>query len=274
MLELARTTTAYHERRTSPATRPAAPALVVGLARTRDEIEAVQRLRFDVFSHDLGVVFPHGQNGLDIDHYDRFCEHVIVRDQEDGRIVGTYRVLTPENAVRAGGYYAETEFDLNGLGSLADELVEVGRTCVHPDYRQGGAIMLLWMGVAEVMRRGRYRYALGCASVSMRDDGASAAEVWRQVAGQLDAPGRRLATPLHRYPVERLDSTLQAKVPPLIKGYMKLGARVCGDPALDPDFNTSDMPVLLDICNMDARYKRHLKLDYTPRESLAARRAA
>lgn len=263
MLDLPRTES-YPARRAQPDTFAAPPALVVGLARSAADIDAVQRLRYEVFSHDLGAVFPHATDGRDRDHYDQWCEHVIVREGVAGRIVGTYRILTPEQAVRAGGYYAESEFDIGSLARLRSGLVEVGRSCVHPDFRQGAAIMLLWSGVADVMRRGGYRYVLGCASVSLRDDGAAAAQVWRKVAGHLDDPQCLRVYPLHRYPVERLGHDLPAKTPPLIKGYMKLGARVCGEPAWDPDFNTADLPVLLDVCRMDERYQRHLKLDYTP----------
>jgi len=265
MLELARTGSSYLAPSVSTADRASTPALVVGLARGSAEIEAVQRLRYDVFSHDLGAVFPANAQGLDQDRYDRWCEHVIVRESNEGRIVGTYRILTPERARMAGGYYTESEFDISALAALRTGLIEVGRSCVHADYRQGAAIMLLWNGVADIMRRGGYRYVLGCASVSLRDDGVCAAEVWRQVSGHLDDTSVPRVLPIHRYPVERLAHTLPAKVPPLIKGYLKLGARVCGEPAWDPDFNTADMPVLLDVCKMDARYQRHLKLDYTPR---------
>ncbi len=264
MLELARTGSSYPAQTPATARPGSGPALVLGLARSPAEIEAVQRLRYDVFSEDLGAVFPANARGLDQDRYDRWCEHVIVRESADGRIVGTYRILTPERARLAGGYYTESEFDISALAPLRTGLIEVGRSCVHADFRQGAAIMLLWNGVAEIMRRGGYRYVLGCASVSLRDDGVCAAEVWRQMSPHLDDPSVPRVRPIHRYPVERLAHTLPAKVPPLIKGYLKLGARVCGEPAWDPDFNTADMPVLLDVCKMDARYQRHLKLDYTP----------
>jgi len=259
MLELARI-----DSRRNPAEPWAGSAsriLVVGLARTADEVEQIQRLRYTVFTEDMGAVFPDAHDGIEQDRFDRWCEHLMVRELDSGRVVGTYRILTPEKAREAGGYYSESEFDLSGLGALRSELVEVGRSCTHADHRSGAAIMLLWSGLAEFMRRGGYRYMLGCASVSLRDDGVTAAEVWRNVAGQLPAPGQPRVEPLHRYPVERLDSTLPARVPPLIKGYLKLGARICGAPAWDPDFNAADFPVLLDMTCMDERYRRHFGLD-------------
>lgn len=259
MLELARIDS--RPARAEPWTKSQAPTLVVGLASNPDEIEEVQRLRYSVFTEEMGAVFPHAQDGIDQDRYDPWCEHLMVRELETGRVVGTYRIMTPEKARQAGGYYSESEFDLSELTALRANLVEVGRSCTHADHRSGAVIMLLWSGLAEFMRRGGYRYMLGCASVSLRDDGVTAAEVWRNVAGHLQTTGQPQVRPLHRYPVERLGASLPARVPPLIKGYLKLGARICGEPAWDPDFNTADFPVLLDMEQMDERYRRHFGLE-------------
>jgi putative hemolysin len=235
--------------------------LAVGLARTSEEVEQIQRLRYAVFTEDMGAVFPNAEDGIDQDRFDPWCEHLMVRELDTDRVVGTYRILTPEKAREAGGYYSESEFDLSGLDALRSQLVEVGRSCTHADYRNGAVIMLLWSGLAEFLRRGGYRYLLGCASVSLRDDGVTAAEVWRTVSKHLQDASLPRVRPLHRYPVERLNSTLPARVPPLIKGYLKLGAKVCGEPAWDPDFNAADFPVLLTTDNMDDRYRRHFGLD-------------
>lgn len=265
MLELARSPA--ENNATTDWRQPAVGGLTVGLARTAEELRQIQRLRYKVFTGELGAVFDDSGSGLDQDRYDQWCEHLMVREEATQRIVGTYRVLTPEKARIAGSYYSESEFDLSGLGAMRSELVEFGRSCTHHDYRNGSVIMLLWSGLAEVLRRGGYRYVLGCASVSLRDDGVTAAEVWRMVAPQLRDPSKHLVRPLHRYPVEKLDSTLPARVPPLIKGYLKLGATVCGEPAWDPDFNTADFPMLLSVDAMDERYRKHFGLE-APQEML------
>ncbi|WP_454691531.1 GNAT family N-acetyltransferase [Achromobacter aloeverae] len=272
MLELVRIES---DRTTAEAwSGPATTGLVVGLARTTDEIEEIQRLRYRVFTEDMGAVFPDAQDGIDQDRFDPWCEHLMVQELDTGRVVGTYRLLTPEKAREAGGYYSASEFDLTGLGPLRDQLVEAGRSCTHPDHRNGTVIMLLWSGVAEYMRRGGYRYLLGCASVSLRDDGVTAAEVWRAIAPHLKDETLPSVEPLHRYPVEKLNSTtLPARVPPLIKGYLKLGAKVCGEPAWDPDFNAADFPVLLDMEAMDERYRRHFGLPALSEEQQAAQAA-
>lgn len=235
--------------------------LQLRLASTATDLLEVQRLRYQIFTEELNAVFPDTTQGIDSDHFDSWCEHFMVVDQNKDKVVGTYRLLTPENAVLAGGYYSEQEFNLAPLQDIRSQLVEVGRSCIHANYRTGRVIMLLWSGIAAIMRAGRYRYLLGCASVSLRDDGVTAAEVWRQAQQSMKA-NQHLPQlqPIHRYPVEKLNSTLPARVPPLIKGYLNLGAIICGAPAWDPDFNTADFPVLLDLQHMDERYRKHFDL--------------
>ena len=121
MLELARINPSRNA--TEPWTGPAARVLVVGLARTAEEIEQIQRLRYDVFTEDMGAVFPDAQDGIEHDRFDPFCEHLMVRELDTGRVVGTYRILTPEKAREAGGYYSQSEFDLSGLGPIRDRCV-------------------------------------------------------------------------------------------------------------------------------------------------------
>lgn len=235
--------------------------LVLGLARTNEELEAIQRLRYDIFTEEMNAVFPDAVDGLDSDRYDPWCEHLMVKEAATGRVVGTYRLLTPGNAKRLGGYYAETEFDLAGLGPIYDQVLELGRSCTHADYRNGSVIMLLWSGVVSLMKQLGLRHLLGCASVSLRDGGVTAAQVWRSASKAMAGnPGLPRLVPLNRYPIDRLDSDLPARIPPLIKGYLRLGADICGEPAWDPDFNTADFPVLLDIDRMDQRYRRHFGL--------------
>jgi len=261
MLELARVRA--NERQHASWEHPSEAGLALGLARTNDELEAIQRLRYDIFTKEMDVVFPDAVDGLDVDRFDPWCEHFMVKDLASQQIVGTYRLLTPANAIKAGGYYSESEFDIAALDPVRSTLAEVGRSCIHPDFRRGSVIMLLWSGIAALMQQGGYRYVLGCASVSLRDDGVTAAEVWRTAQKIMARDQGRVPqiVPRHRYPIERLNSELPARVPPLIKGYLKLGASICGEPAWDPDFNTADFPVLLDIQQVEPRYRRHFGLD-------------
>lgn len=231
--------------------------LVVGLAQSDEELEAIQRLRYAVFSTEYEAKVADEASGIDRDAFDAWCEHLMVKDIGTDQVVGTYRVLTPHQARRAGGYYSESEFDLSGLGDIKRSLVEFGRACIHAEYRNGAVLMMLWSGLAEILKQGRYEHVFGCASVSLRDDGVTAALVWRNVKDSIGIGGEPIVSPLHRYPVDQLDSHLPAEIPALLRGYLRLGARVCGEPAWDPDFNTADFPMLLSVSQMGARYRRH-----------------
>ena len=133
-----------------PQRRPARRKLSVGLARSEWDVIEAQRLRYRVFAEELGARLPTTVPGIDQDIYDPFCQHLVVRDDAEGCVVGTYRILSPENARRIGNYYSENEFDLTRLQLLRPRLVEIGRSCVHPDYRSGATIALLWSGARAV----------------------------------------------------------------------------------------------------------------------------
>ncbi len=234
--------------------------LSVGLARNASEIEDAQRLRYRVFAGEMGARLPSRIPGIDHDIYDPYCDHLIVRDERCGEVVGTYRILSPQNARRLGGYYSENEFDLTRLQHLRSKIVEVGRSCVHPDYRSGATITLLWAGLARYMIEGEHEHLIGCASISMADGGHAAATLYNAL-GKHMSPLEYRVFPRCPLPLASLRSDPpEAKlpaVPPLIKGYLRAGAWICGAPAWDPDFNTADLPVLLPMRQLDARYARH-----------------
>jgi putative hemolysin len=232
------------------------PSLHVGLAHSETEILEAQRLRYRVFAEELGAKLPTRTLGVDHDLYDPYCEHLIVRDEKNGRIVGTYRILPPQAARRVGGYYSENEFDLTRLQLLRESMVEIGRSCIDPDYRTGATIALLWSGIARYMAEGGFRYLIGCASIGMADGGHIAANLYRRL-GEHMAPPEYRVFPRHPLPVERLYNGQPAELPPLIKGYLRAGAYVGGEPAWDPDFNTADLLIMLPMTRVDQRYARH-----------------
>ena len=242
----------------------AAPRLDVVWARTEEDVRAAQRLRYQVFAEEMGarLSVPLGSPpGHDIDIFDPYCEHLLVcllDEVADTReVIGTYRVLTPEAARRVGSCYSDTEFDLTRLRPLRQRMVELGRSCVHPDHRQGGVIMALWGALAEFMVRNGLDTMIGCASISMRDGGHVAASLWEQLRQTHLAPIEWQVRPRLPLPVDDLDRHLQVDPPALIKGYLRCGARVLGAPAWDPDFNTADLPLLMRLDELPARYRRH-----------------
>jgi putative hemolysin len=229
----------------------------VELARTASDVRAAQRLRYSVFAEEMGARLATPVAGIDADRFDPFCDHLVVRDGERGEIVGTYRILSPASAERAGGYYSEQEFDLARLAGLRTRLVEVGRSCIHPEYRSGGVIALLWAGLARYVLAHRYEHLMGCASLGMADGGRTAAALYRRIAAKAMSPAEYRVVPRCALPLERLASETAAELPPLVKGYLRLGAWICGAPAWDPDFNTADLLVLLPLARMTSRYARH-----------------
>lgn len=237
-------------------TRLRRPRLHVGLAHSESEILEAQKLRYRIFAEELGARLPTRTPGVDIDLYDPYCEHLIVRDEENGRIVGTYRILSPQSARKTGGYYSENEFDLTRLQLLREGMVEIGRSCIDPDYRTGGTIALLWSGLARYMAQGNYRHLIGCASIGMADGGHNAANLYSRL-GEHMAPPEYRVFPRHPLPVEHLFDGQPAELPPLIKGYLRAGAYIGGEPAWDPDFNTADLLIMLPMARIDQRYARH-----------------
>jgi putative hemolysin len=158
----------------------------VGWARHLDDVRAAQRLRYDVFVGEMGARVSSPLAGHDIDLFDDFCEHLLVRDELTQQVIGTYRVLTPAQARRVGSTYSDTEFDLTRLRDLRERMVELGRSCVHPEHRQGGVILALWGALAGFMHRNKLDTMIGCASIPMSHNGVTsgdaAASIWRQVS--------------------------------------------------------------------------------------------
>ncbi|MFD0273131.1 GNAT family N-acyltransferase [Kitasatospora sp. NPDC127111] len=248
----------------TPASAQAPAAYTVGLARDEDDVRAAQRLRHRVFAAELGAVLHSPLPGLDVDPFDEFCDHLLVREGEHGAVVGTYRLLRPEAARRAGRLYSDGEFDLANLTPLRAGLVELGRSCIHPDHRGNGAVInLMWGGIARYLADTGNTWVGGCCSIALDDGGATAARVWDTVNAKYLAPEQYRVSPHRPWDATGVPRAGRAALPPLLRGYLRLGAWVCGAPAHDPDFATADLYVLLSLERTDPRYLRHF-LSGTP----------
>jgi len=231
--------------------------LAVTLARSAFEVREAQRLRYRIFAEECGARLPNHSSGIDEDEFDSYCDHLFVRDTDRGEVVGTYRMLTSWKAKEAGRFYSETEFDLTKLKPLVPRLVEVGRSCIHSDYRQGGVITLLWAGLAQYMMTGGYEYLMGCASISLADGGSLATETYLSLRKTCLSPDYWRVMPHRRYAMDACHLVGKPILPPLVKGYVRLGAYICGEPAWDQQFNTADLLMLLPLSRMNPRYARH-----------------
>ena len=237
-------------------TPPAVRSLRVALARSRAEIEAGQRLRYAIFAGEMGATLHNRIPGLDHDRFDAYCQHLLVREGS-GRIVACTRLLTPEGARRAGGFYSQTEFDLTPVLALPGRLLEIGRTCVDPDYRNGATISTLWSGLATFIAEQRMDYLIGCASMPLGADGSEARALYAELAARHLVPEALRVKP--HLPLPRRDGVAWSEyaVPPLLKAYLRLGAQIGGEPCLDPDFHVADVFILLASQRIERRYARH-----------------
>ena len=234
------------------------------------DVRAAQALRFAVFSAELGAQLPAAAlaSGLDADAFDPHCEHLLVwacdpRGHALPRLVGTYRVLPPAGALRMGGLYADQEFELAPLDGLRPRMIELGRACVHADWRTGGVILALWGALGKFMVRRRFETMVGCASVGLADGGDFASALWRSVqTTHLAAPHWQVRprTPLPLRPPSAAAPLPLRAMPPLIKGYLRGGARVLGPPAYDAGFHTADLPIMMRIDELTPRYRAQFLL--------------
>ncbi|MFN8033222.1 MAG: GNAT family N-acyltransferase [Mycobacterium sp.] len=253
-------------------TEPAAlhaPRYTLLLSTNPSLIEAAQRLRHQVFTTEPGFALKAKSHpsGLDADRFDEFCDHLLVREDTSGELVGCYRMLPPPGAIAARSLYTATEFDVTALDALRPSLVEMGRAVVRADHRNGAVVLLMWAGILAYLDRCGYDYVAGCVSVPTHGDGPPGSEL----RGVRDVVRRRHAAApeltVHPYRPVVLDGRglddiappARPTIPPLMRGYLRLGAKVCGEPAHDPDFGVGDFPALLDKRHADVRYLTRLR---------------
>ncbi|WP_019627105.1 GNAT family N-acetyltransferase [Thioalkalivibrio sp. ALJT] len=244
-------------RSLSVSSTDAEAAYRVHLASSPADLEAAQRLRHEVFVGEMGAALPDTGSGLDCDPLDPFCHHLLVRERGSGDVVACTRILTEESAAAAGGFYSLSEFELGPLMNLPGRTLEVGRTCVRTGHRQGAAINALWTGLAQFMTTHRCDYLMGCASLPLSEQ-TPAQLAWLRLFHR--APSRLRVRPRRPLPNALTifhGTPSRSGLPPLLKAYMRLGARICGDACHDPDFNVADVLVLLDVRAMPDRYHRH-----------------
>lgn len=227
------------------------------LATTRRDVMRAQRLRFEIFSREYGARM-HTPFGLDRDKFDKHCRHLLVRDNQNGKLVGYTRILTQEGRRKTGGFYSQSEFEMARITRLPGSVAELGRTCIHPDYRNGAVISVLWARLAQLMLEQDISYLVGCASVAL-NEGYDLGQICSKVREEYLADENCRVMP--RIPVVvpsgSADCRNKVRMPPLLKAYLRMGARVCGEPCLDEDFNCADFFVMLAVDDLPARYVQH-----------------
>jgi putative hemolysin len=235
--------------------------LVVKQASSTAEIEAAMRLRFEVFNIELNEGLQSSyQDGLDRDEYDAHCDHIIVVDERTAGVVGTYRLLPGARAENSIGYYSETEFNLEAFRNLEAEKLEIGRACIHRDYRKSTVLGLMWSGIARYLKEHSARYLFGCASIHTINPHI-VSSIYTYLKTRYLADERLRVTPVKTVPgftreYPFYDPLMSRYIPNLSKASLKIGARIAGEPAYDEQFGVSDFLIVLDSRKILANYQR------------------
>jgi|SRR5215813_189161 len=221
----------------------------IRLAQTADEKAQAFRLRFLVFNIELREGLESAfATGYDTDQFDDVCDHLIVEHHSTGRVIATYRMQTGTNAAARIGYYSEQEFDFSPFEPIRGALVEVGRAAILKEHRTFEVLNLLWKGIANYATEHHGRYLVGCSSLTSQDP-AEGLELYRQLEPFLTVPELR-TKPQTGFGLPKDAEPLSpgaVAAPKLLRAYLNLGARICGEPALDREFKTIDFLTLLDL---------------------------
>lgn len=259
----------FLEKMSEPALLYDTDLFLIKIATTEAEREQAFKLRYEIFNLEQGKGLDHAnEDGLDKDRFDSNCLHLLVLYKPENRVIGTYRAHPgPVAYASAEGYYSSMEYRIEGLKELSDQLIELGRSCVHPDFRNGAVVSLLWSAIAGLSRRAGLPYLMGCVSLEVNEPAAGwALHEYFRTTNRIS--NLLFASPMPGYELERspqaeVDAIFENKremsrvFPPLLKGYMRLGAHICGEPVYDFEFKSIDFLIILDARSMPEKYFRH-----------------
>lgn len=253
--------------------------LGVRLATTDAEIDAAQALRYRIFYDEMGAIADPSiaASRRDTDRFDDVADHLLVVDHAIGPgpegVVGTYRLIRAEAADLVGGFYSASEYDISAVTRFNGGVLELGRSCVDAAYRGRSAMQLLWRGIAAYVYHHNIDLMFGCASLQGTDPDAVANELTYLYLNHLAPPALRMrALPDHYVDMRRVNpATLDgrrtlARLPPLIKGYLRLGGFVGDGAVIDRQFNTIDVAILVKTALVTEKYYRHYDLQRGPSE--------
>ena len=248
----------------------AATTFRVEIAKDPRLIDQAYSLRYQVFNLELGEGLPESRaTQRDIDQYDAFCDHLVVVDEALDLVVATYRILPIDRAIANLGFYSETEFDLSNVYKNLPDSAETGRCCVHAEYRSGLVMNLLWYGLACYMEQHQFRYLFGCTSLNKGDTPETAAVIYKicETSGGLAAEPYHVP-PLASHTMKRFNknATLptisgnpKRLLPSLMRGYLSIGVKICGEPAYDPIFQVIDFFTMFDDKGIAKAAKRFFR---------------
>ncbi len=230
---------------------------ILKTADTPFELRQVLKLRHDIFYKELQN--KEAADQLDIDEFDFICDHLIIIDKKNSKVVGTYRVIS---SIFSDRFYSAGEFEMGELLKAPGNKLELGRACIHKDYRNGAIITLLWRGIVEYIKATDSKFLFGCASVQTVDPAVAGS-----ILGHLQSQGLSSneynvkPTLKYRSTLEISTPEVEPEIPALIQSYIKAGAKFYGEPALDRDFDCYDFFMVLKIDEMSRLFRRRFGLD-------------
>lgn len=240
---------------------------LIDLTKDPDIIDQAFQLRYKVFNLELGEGLKESyKTQRDTDQYDPFCDHLVVIDQSCKQVVGTYRIMRYENAVKHVGFYSETEFNLDNIYKHLPHAAEIGRCCVHPEYRGGLVMNLLWYGLANYMLKFQVTHLFGCASLNKGDTHQQASILYK-ICESCDAiinkdltvspqPGFEVKFFNKYAELPKIAGNPKRLLPSLLRGYVSIGVKICGAPAFDPEFGVIDFFTMFDYEGIAKAAKR------------------
>lgn len=235
------------------------PQFQVSLAQSLDDLIDCQRLRYLVFNCELGEGLDSSKAmGLDRDRFDFICDHLMVRECNSGKLVGTYRMQSGYRAKGNLGYYGEQFFDFSPFEPVRAEVLELGRACVHTEYRNTLVLHMLWKGIARYAMSCGARYLLGCSSINSQDETEGVA-LYEQLREKYLAAQNLRTEPKPDFRCRSNREAGGAAAPPrpprLFRAYLDVSARLCGPPSIDREFKTIDFLTVIDLRNIPDRVR-------------------
>lgn len=266
------------EKVLTPSTLIENSGFLVKLAENKKEIEKAQKLRYQVFNIEKGkgLKVSEGKE-LDSDEFDEYCLHLLVYNKFNNEVIGTYRAQLGHTAVRNKGFYSNREYDLEGIGDIAEECIELGRSCVSNEYRTGMVVTLLWSAISVLLMRADLTFMFGCVSLESQDPSIAWA-LYDHFTEKYGTNDRVKAVPKPEFRLERPGNIPSGKkqastgriesfIPSLFKGYLRLGGVICGEPAYDREFGTIDFFIMVDTRNIPERYTRFFNYSRSENDS-------
>ncbi len=247
---------------------------IVKLAKSPEEVKTAQRLRFEVFNLEMKKGLASSfETGLDRDEYDELCDHILIIDKKSEKTIGTYRLLLRSRLKDADRFYSENEFDLTNIKKLKGEILEMGRSCVHKDYRRNSIVHLLWAGIVDYINQRDVHYIIGCPSIYSTDV-SEISRIYTLMKKNYFAPEYARVFPGEKGIIPGLnieadiaghEKKILLTLPSLVRSYLKTGAYVCGEPVVDREFGTVDFFMLLDLARVSDDYlKRRFSIHREP----------